>query len=300
MPNAIVETFLEAPGPTGALRGTLLCPTAHPEQLIFILPGSGPTDRDGNNPLGVNASTYRLLAEELATQGIATLRIDKRGLSASASAVADANAVTIGDYVEDVRAWLEVLKREVPGASVWLLGHSEGGLVALAAAQEPAVKGLILAATPARPFGEILRQQLSAHPENAILQEEGAAIITRLEQGCRVEVKHAHPALQNLFYPAIQDFLIDLFSYHPTERVAEITKPLQVMQGMRDLQVEPDEAQRLKAANPNAALALLPDTNHVLKQVCSDDRLENLAAYTDASLPLAPGVVAAITQFLAQ
>jgi pimeloyl-ACP methyl ester carboxylesterase len=79
-----------------------------------------------------------------------------------------------------------------------------------------------------------------------------------------------------------------------------VTKPVLILQGLRDLQVEPDEARRLKAANPNAALELLPDTNHVLKQVRSDDRLENLAAYTDASLPLAPGVVAAITQFLAQ
>jgi alpha-beta hydrolase superfamily lysophospholipase len=271
-----------------------------PAKLIFILPGSGPTDRDGNNPLGVNASPYRLLAEGLVAQGIATLRIDKRGMFASASAVTDANAVTIGDYVEDVRAWLEVLKREAQSESIWLLGHSEGGLVALAAAQELAVRGVILAATPARPFGEIIRQQLSANPENAILQEEGHSIITRLEQGCRAEVKHAHPALQNLFNPAIQDFLIDLFSYHPTERVASVTKPVLILQGLRDLQVEPDEARRLKAANPNAALELLPDTNHVLKQVRSDDRLENLAAYTDASLPLAPGVVAAITQFLAQ
>jgi pimeloyl-ACP methyl ester carboxylesterase len=148
MPNAIVETFLEAPGPSGALTGTLLSPASVPAKLIFILPGSGPTDRDGNNPLGVNASPYRLLAEGLVAQGIATLRIDKRGMFASASAVTDANAVTIGDYVEDVRAWLEVLKREAQSESIWLLGHSEGGLVALAAAQELAVRGVM---PPGRP-----------------------------------------------------------------------------------------------------------------------------------------------------
>jgi hypothetical protein len=66
MHNTLYETLLEAPGPQGSLKGTLLSPCPKPEQVILIIPGSGPTDRDGNNPLGVNASTYRLLAENLA------------------------------------------------------------------------------------------------------------------------------------------------------------------------------------------------------------------------------------------
>lgn len=295
MPDTTIETLLEAQGPCGMLRGTLLSPVPSPQQVVFILPGSGPTDRDGNNPLGVSASTYRHLAQALAAYGIATLRIDKRGMFASASAVPDANAVTVQDYVDDVRAWIAVLKREVPTAAVWLLGHSEGGVVALAA-QEEELKGVMLVATPARPLGEILHQQLA----NAALQEEGSAIIAGLEQGCRVDVAHAHPALQSLFNPAVQGFLIDLFSRHPQAMIATVRKPLLILQGERDLQVEPEEARRLSAANPNATLVLLPDTNHVLKSVRSDSLQENMAAYSDASLPLAPGVVAAIKQFLAR
>lgn len=53
----------------------------------------------------MNASPYRLLAEGLAAKGFATLRIDKRGMFASAMAVEDANAVTIANYVDDVRSW---------------------------------------------------------------------------------------------------------------------------------------------------------------------------------------------------
>lgn len=71
---------------------------------MLIIPGSGPTDRDGNNLLGVKASTYRLLAHELAAKGVSSVRIDKRGMFASAAAVPDANAVTMKDYVRDTNA----------------------------------------------------------------------------------------------------------------------------------------------------------------------------------------------------
>jgi fermentation-respiration switch protein FrsA (DUF1100 family) len=107
-----------------------------------------------------------------------------------------------------------------------------------------------------------------------------------------------HPALQRLFHPAVQGFLIDIFSYNPSHLIADITKPVLVLQGQRDLQVTENDARKLKSANPKSTLVLFPDVNHVLKKVNSDDRCENNSAYTNASLPLAPGVVEAIMQFL--
>ena len=300
MHNTIYETLLEAPGPQGSLKGTLLSPCSKPEHIILIIPGSGPTDRDGNNPLGVNASTYRLLAENLALKGIATLRVDKRGMFASSAAITDANAVTISDYVEDVRSWITVLQQRLENPCIWLLGHSEGGIVALAAAQEPDVYGLMLVATPSRPLGDVLREQLKANPQNAILLDDAFFVINELEQGRHVNVQNRHPAVQHLFYPAVQGFLIDIFSFNPVHLIARITKPVLVLQGQRDLRVTEYDARQFKAANPKATLVLLPDVNHVLKAVNSDDREENNAAYTNASLPLAAGVVEAIAQFLTQ
>lgn len=298
MHNTLYETLLEAPGPQGSLKGTLLRPCPKPEHVILIIPGSGPTDRDGNNPLGVNASTYRLMAENLALKGIATLRVDKRGMFASSAAVTDANAVTINDYVDDVCSWITVLKQQLETPCIWLLGHSEGGIVALAAAQEPDVCGLMLVATPSRPLGEVLREQLKANPDNAILLDDAFFVINELEQGRRVDVQNMHFAVQNLFYPAVQGFLINIFSYNPAHLIARMPKPVLVLQGLRDLQVPEHDARQLKSANPNATLVLLPNVNHVLKAVNSDDRGENSAAYTNASLPLAAGVVDAIAQFL--
>jgi alpha-beta hydrolase superfamily lysophospholipase len=294
------ETVLDAAGPDGPLKGTLLSP-AKPTAAVLIVPGSGPTDRDGNSPLGVKASTYRLLAEGLAARGVATLRIDKRGLFASAAAAKDANAVTIADYVDDVRAWSGVLAGRTHAPCVWILGHSEGGLVALASANAvPNVCGLVLVATPGRRMGDVLRDQLKANPANAPILGQALPAIDALEQGHRVDTKDMHPALQGLFNPAVQGFLISAFSYDPARLVAGVGKPVLLVQGARDLQVGERDAQLLKQADPRAELVVLPDANHVLKAVASDDPRANVATYADPGLPLAPGVVDAISGFLSR
>src|ERR1700761_1224722 len=96
------ETFVEAPGPAGPLKGTMLTPPGSPKApLVLIIPGSGPIDRDGNGAGGIKAASYRLLAEALASNGVASVRIDKRGMFASAAA-GDGNHVTMAGYGQDL------------------------------------------------------------------------------------------------------------------------------------------------------------------------------------------------------
>ena len=294
LPVTFSETVLDAAGPKGPLKGTLLTPNSKPNTVVLIVPGSGPTDRDGNNPLGVNASPYRLLAEGLAAKGFATLRIDKRGMFASAMAVEDANAVTIADYVDDVRSWVDVLRRHMNTPRIWILGHSEGG----ASAQEEDVCGVVLIATPGRPMGKVLKGQLNANPENEMLLRQALPIIDALEHRRRVDITNMHPALQSLFNPAIQGVLINAFSYNPGHLISSISKPVLVLQGQRDLQVEETDARLLKAANPQVSLVILPDMNHVMKEVTSDDHKANIASYAEPALPLAPGLIDSIELFL--
>lgn len=287
---------IEAPGPLGPLAGTLV-QTAEPGPVALIVPGSGPTDRDGNGPLGIRASTYRLLAEALAERGISTVRIDKRGLFGSARAVRDANAVTIADYAADVRAWVAAIRDRTGAACVWVIGHSEGGLVALAAAGEAGICGLVLLAAPGRPLGAILREQFSADPANAPVREEALAAIAALEAGRRPDAAHLSPLLRPVFGPQVQDFLLDAVAIDPARLAAAYAGPVLIVQGGRDLQVSVADAQRLKAAAPQAGLVLLPEANHVLKAVAAD-RAANLAAYGDPALPLAPGVADAVARFV--
>jgi uncharacterized protein len=102
-----------------------------------------------------------------------------------------------------------------------------------------------------------------------------------------------------LFAPQVQGFLIDTFARDPAKLIAAVTKPILIVQGRRDMQIGVEDAKRLKDRAPKAELVLLPDVNHVLKTVASNDPRANAATYADPSLPLAPGVVEAIAQFVA-
>lgn len=297
--SSITHRFVQAPGPLAPLKGTMITPAAAHAPMVLIIPGSGPTDRNGNNPYGVRASTYRLLAQGLAPRGIGSVRIDKRGMFGSRAAVADGNAVTIDDYVTDTESWIASIRKETGAPCLWLLGHSEGGLVALAAAQKASdICGLVLIATAGRPLGEVLRQQLRANPANAPILDQAMAAIDALEAGKHVNVAAISPALMPLFAPQVQGFLISAFSYDPAKLISTVRKPVLILQGERDMQVSVADAERLKQASSTAKLVLLADANHVLKTVTSDDRPANLATYADPNLPLAPGVVDAIASFI--
>lgn len=295
---APADVEVTVPGPQGPLAGTLIDPDRNTPAIV-IIPGSGPTDRDGNNPLGVKGGIYRQLAEALAAKQVATLRIDKRGMFGSKAAIADANAVTIGDYAADARAWVDMLRAKTGRKCVWLLGHSEGSLVALKAAQDPrGICGVILISGAGRPYGEVIRAQLRANPANAPLLPAGEAAIDQLEAGKRVDGATLPAPLQPLFRDNVQSFLIEAFSYDPAKLVGAIKLPVLILQGDKDLQVAVTDAELLKRGQPAATLKLLPGVNHVLKPVSGDDRAANIATYGNADLPIAPEVADTIATFV--
>ena len=293
------SAYVEAPGPQGPLKGTMLTPIAKERPpIVLLIPGSGPTDRDGNNPLGVKAAPYALLAEALATLGVATVRIDKRGMFASAAAVADPNAVTLDDYVQDVRQWVRSIRSTTGAPCVWLLGHSEGGLVALESGDTLAgLCGVITIGTPGRPAGEVLLSQLRESPIYAAQAPLAESLIRELKAGRDVDVRQLPPVLQQVFSPSIQHFETSLFRVDPQLLAHRLRLPLLIVQGDADLQVGVEDAKRLKTADPQATLAILPGVNHVLKEATLSNRRENLSTYSSPDLPLAPGVAPVIARF---
>jgi uncharacterized protein len=284
---------------TGGLAGTYLAP-AHKKvsAQVLILAGSGPTDRDGNGPLGLKSDAYKLLAEGLSAAGVASTRVDKRGMFGSAAGAADANSVFISQLAQDAHLWAKEIKAKTGVPCVWLLGHSEGGLVALQAAQDPTdICGIILVASPGRKASDVLREQLRANPANAPILADALKTIDALEANKSVDVGALHPALQGLFAPAIQGFWRSIFQVNPTALIANYSGPVLIVQGTTDLQVSPMDGRALAAAQPRATLFEAEGVNHVLKRV-SSDRAENLATYNKPELPVAPEVIARIASFI--
>lgn len=206
---------ITAPGPQGPLAGTLLDPD-RAAPLVLIVPGSGPTDRDGNSPAGVAGGPYRQLAEALAVDGIASVRIDKRGMFGSKAAFADVYASTTQGYADDVHAWSAAIGRATGRRCIWVAGHSEGALVALVAAQSPAgLCGLILLSGGGRRLSDVMREQLKANPANAPILAASLDAITMLESGKRVPEATLPAPVRPLFGDRMQGYWIDLFSRDP-------------------------------------------------------------------------------------
>ncbi|MBD3729106.1 MAG: alpha/beta fold hydrolase [Sphingomonadales bacterium] len=289
---------ITAPGPQGKLHGSYIAPRdAMP--IVLLIPGSGHVDRDGNSPPVVKSATMKLIAQGLAQRGIGSVRIDKRGMFASAGAIADANAVTFDDYAADVGSWVATLRQQTGRPCIWLAGHSEGGVVALVATgRVEGICGVILLSTPGRPMGQLILEQLANMPSAAALMPDAQHAVAALEQGETVDVSGFHPALQSLFAPQIQTYLIAAFRTDPAALAATAQVPLLVIQGDSDLQVTPVDAQALHQAQPAATLVMLPGVNHVLKIPDDASRGANLATYATPDLPLAPGVVPAMADFI--
>lgn len=281
----------------GPLAGTLLRP-AGPQApaVVLILPGSGPTDRNGDQP-GLNSGYLRQLAEGLAVAGIASFRADKRGIGASAAGAPAEADLRFDTYVTDARGWMALLAARTDLGPVILLGHSEGALVATLAAGAGDAAGLILLAGAGDPADRLIAAQLAAAGVPADLQAASAEITAALREG-----RAAPPvptALASLYRPSVQPYLASWLRLDPAEALAALPPGVTVLivAGDTDLQVPPAQADLLAAARPAASRVVIPGMNHVLRAAPAE-RAANLATYADAGLPLAPGLLPALVTFI--
>lgn len=281
--------------PTGKLAGSLLLPAAKtPVPVALIIAGSGPTDRDGNSRMipGRNDS-LRMLAEELAQAGIASVRYDKRGIGASTAAVRSESALRFETYIDDAAAWTARLRSDPRFSKVAVIGHSEGSLIGMVAAQQAGAAAFVSIAGTGAPLPAVLRRQLADKLPVELLKEN-ERVLGALERGETVE--QVPPLLAALYRPSVQPYLISQFRYQPAERIAALAMPVLVVQGTTDIQVGVEDAQALKQANPRARLEIVEGMNHVLKMAPAGGA--QLASYGDPALPLAPGLATAVTSFL--
>jgi pimeloyl-ACP methyl ester carboxylesterase len=235
-----------------------------------------------------------MLAEGLAAKGISSLRYDKRGIAESRNAMVSEADLRIETYAEDASAMAAELRRQTDAKCVWVLGHSEGALLAEMMAQHPdGLCGLILVSGAGRKAADVLREQLQTALPPAI-QPAALAAVAELEAGRTVANPPPPPGL---FRTSVQPYLISWFRQDPQGLLAKIHLPVLILQGDTDIQVPVSDAKLLAAAKPDAKLMVLPGLNHILKQAPAD-RAANAATYTDPSLPLAPGLVDAIADFV--
>ncbi|MBA3895464.1 MAG: alpha/beta fold hydrolase [Gemmatimonadales bacterium] len=295
-PAQAAESAVRLETATGTIHGSLLLPSsAGPHPLVLLHAGSGPTDRNGNSVLvpGANNS-LKLLAERLAARGIASVRYDKRGVAASAAAAPSESDLRFETYVDDAVAWVRQLRVDPRFRTITVLGHSEGSLIGMLAAEQARADAFISVAAPARRASDILREQLRPQLP-AELWQESERLLAELEQGRTTEA--VPPALASLYRPSVQPYLISWFRYVPTEEIRSVPGAVLIVHGTTDVQVGPSEAEALKQARPEADLVIVEGMNHVLKLVPLNPAQQS-ASYSDPSLPVAPVLVERVAGFI--
>lgn len=294
--------------PTGTLYGTLERPQSRlPVPVVLLIAGSGPTDRDGNSIVlkGANNS-LKLLAEGLAAHGIASIRYDKRGVGETGKAMQLAAEKTktvlreedlsFETYIDDAARWGKQLRADRRFSTLTVIGHSEGSLISMVAAQRIGAQAFVSIAGAGRPLQQIILEQVRSQLSPGLLKTT-EDILDQLVAGKTVEPVPAE--LNSLFRPSVQPYLISWLRYDPANEITKLRIPVLIVQGTTDIQVSMRDAKALTDANPAAKLLLIDGMNHVLKTV-PDDQDRQVSSYSDPTLPVVPALISGISKFVHQ
>lgn len=280
---------------TSKLHGTLLSKSNH-QKLVIIIAGSGPTDRNGNNPMGDKAYSYEMLAHALDSQNIATFRFDKRGVAQSIPADFNEANLTFDDYIKDAKKIFDYMHDTLGFKDIFFAGHSEGSLIGMIASEQKKVKGFISIAGAGRPLDVIINEQVNKQSLPDSLKEKITYIFNELKKGKQVD--DVPVVLNALFRKSVQPYIISWLKYDPVTEIKKLDCAVLIVQGSCDIQVKTEDAENLHNANKKSKLDIISLMTHTLKNTGSDCKDENNRTYTDPSLPLNKQLVSDIVNFV--
>ena len=274
------------------LKGTLFSPEkiSKKTKLVILIAGSGPTNRNGNSTIGGVNNSLKFLAEGLTQNGIAVFSYDKRGLNKVGNKTLEEKSVVFEDFINDAKNVISYFKSQKKYSKIIIAGHSEGSLIGMVAAYKNA-DGYVSIAGVGRPIDEILSEQIAKNaPFLKDATDKGLAI---LKEGKTFENKM--PMLESLFRESIQPYMISWMKYNPQNELKKLHIPILIINGTKDLQVPPSDAELLNKANPKSELKIIENMNHVFKEIKNDD--DNLKSYSNPKLPVIPELIESISKF---
>jgi hypothetical protein len=258
--------------------------------VALLIAGSGSTDHDGNGPQAKPA-TLKKLSEQLAARKIATLRYDKRGAGGWKPEFGKPEDFRFKDFVDDAAALVNYLRSSGKFSRLVVIGHSEGGLVAILTARKVPVDRLVLLVTAARRQGDLVKAQLERKQIPPDVLDPILKAIDSIMAGQIVDPPPKGLAIA----PSMQPSLASAFVEDPIDPLKSIDRPTLIVGGGHDLQVARLDFMALAAASPLAKTLWLPDMNHVLVDVGDDD--DNFAAYNQPERALDATMVDAVAAF---
>ena len=272
------------------IDGSLMVPNSGSEQLAIIIGGSGPIDRDGNQNF-LKTNNLKKLAIQLANNGIASFRYDKRIVKQIKMNTVDPN-IKFDDFVADAMDAVNYFNSKKEYKSIYIIGHSQGSLIGMLAAKEY-VDGLISLAGAGRSIDNVVIEQVQNTAP--MFTDDTKRVFDILRSG--QTTTDYPPALASIFDSSIQEFMMSWMKFDPTLVIKDLDIPILLINGTKDLQVEPEEAEILHQSNENSELKLIDNMNHVL-YIIEGDAQENAKSYNDPTGKISEELVKLIVDFI--
>lgn len=274
------------------IDGSLVVPNSGSDQLAIIIAGSGPTDRDGNQNF-LKSNNLKKLAIALADNNIASFRYDKRIVKQIKTNTIDPN-IRFDDFVTDAMDVVKYFKSKNEFKKIYIIGHSQGSLIGMLASITD-VDGMISLAGAGQSIDNVIIEQVEKTAP--MFTADTKRVFDTLRSG--KTTTNYPPALASVFDISIQEFMMSWMKYDPAQVINELNIPILLINGTKDLQVEPDEAELLHAANKNSELKLIDKMNHVLF-IIEGDAQENAKSYNNPSLKISEELIKSIVDFIKQ
>lgn len=252
------------------LPGTFAIPEGNgPFPLVVLVHGSGPSDRDAS--FGPN-KVFKDIADGLASQGVATLRFEKRTLE-HAKRIAELTEFTPKEeLIDDAVAAVELARTlpKVDGQRIYVLGHSLGGMMApRIALADPTIAGIIVLAGAVRSLEQSMFDQM-----RYLVQFDGKVdaserlLLKDLESLARrvKTIKPGDPPVIGGGSSAPASYWLSMRDYNPPATASRLPQSILVLQGGRDYQVTTADYDRWRSAlrdHPKAKAIIYPDLNHL-------------------------------------
>ncbi len=266
------------------LNGTLTTPANGSAKAVLVLAtGSGMQNRDeelsGQRP-------FKVIAEYLSSNGYAVLRVDDRGYGVENY---DFTHNTINDFASDIAACTDAIRTQFKSTPIGVLGHSEGGTIAIKnATSNPNCNFIITLGAPAWSGDSIIMSQSRAlavgltgkwdgeeHQRKILdivksdLSNMQAHIalnfLLRQIYGEQAALPEAEKALAQQVDILVSRWYRQLVRYNPANDIRNVSKPWLALNGERDTQVLPGNLATIKELNPKVETIELPAHNHLFQ-----------------------------------
>ena len=274
------------------IKGTLFFPenVTSKTKLVILIAGSGPTNRNGNQ-VSMQNNSLKFLAEGLAQNGFAVFSYDKRIFAQMINKTIDEKTLSFEDFINDAKDVVTYFKSQKKYAKIIIVGHSEGSLIGMVAAKTN-VDGYVSLAGAGRPIDEVLSEQIAKN--SPTLKEAADKDLALLKEGKTFDNKN--PMLASLFRESIQPYMISWIKYNPQEEIKKLQLPILIINGTKDIQVPPSDAELLHKANPKSTLKIIENMNHIFKKIKVDE--DNVKSYSDPKLPVIHELIEIMTSFV--